>query len=291
MKKKLWAAVMALLMGAMCAQFAFGAQTTVLVGSGGLRFNPTNVVIASGDSVIWSWVGIDHSTTSGTNGNHGDDLGSTNGLWDSGIITTLPHSFTNTFFNFGTFSYYCTVHSGLGMTGQVIVAGASIPPTVGITSPQFGAVFAAPANVLILAGATNGNSVLANVEFLSDATVVASQTTGPFFTTVNNLTAGNHTLTAIATDNDGSSATNSVIISVVTPVPVSLANPFTLSGTHFQFSYSVNTGLQYVVQSSTNLTAWTPLVTNTASSNPIVFTDGSATNSLNFYRVGLLPNP
>lgn len=273
-----------------CAQAGFGATTNVLVGSGGLRFSPTNVLISVNDSVVWDWLTSPHSTTSGTNGVHGDDNGAPSGLWDS-AVQNAGHLFTNTFTSAGTFAYYCSVHFSEGMTGQVFVAGASLPPTVAITNPLPGEVFAAPANVKIQAGVTSGTAPVTNVEFLAGTTVLANETAGPFSTTDNSLAAGNYTLTAIAIDSGGLSATNSVAISVVTPVTVSLSNVLKLSSTSFQFSYPANIGLNYVVLRSTNLFTWVPLVTNAAASNPVTFVDPNATNSPNFYRVGRLPNP
>jgi plastocyanin len=274
------------------AQSGFGATTNVFVGfNGALRFSPTNVTISVNDSVIWTWQGSDHSTTSGTNGTIGDDNGVPSGSWNSGV-QNLPFTFTNTFTSAGVFSYYCSVHHGFGMTGQVFVVSSALPPTVAITQPLNGEVFAAPANVTIQAGVTNGSGTVTNVQFLEGTTILANETAAPFSTTANDLTAGNYTLTAIAQDDNNLSATGSVSISVVTPVTVALTNVFKLSGgTNFQFSYSANPGLNYVVLRSADFISWVPLATNMAESNPVVFTDLTATNNFDFYRVGLLPNP
>lgn len=272
------------------AQSVSAASTNVTVAFNGLHFSPTNVLISLNDSVIWTWAATGHSCTSGTNDNHGDDNGVPSGLWDTGIQSS-GHVFTNTFTSAGTFSYYCTPHAPLGMTGQVFVVGASLPPSLAISKPLPGTVFAAPANVAIQASVTNGSAPVTNVEFLANATVLANETAGPFAFTNNNVGVGSYTLTAIAEDSSGLTGTNSVAISVVTPVAVSLTNIFKLSGTNFQFTYPANIGLNYVVQRSTNLFNWVSLATNMASSNPVVFVDLSATNSPNFYRVGRLPNP
>lgn len=177
------------------------------------------------------------------------------------------------------------------MTGQVLVASVTLPPSLAITNPMNGAVFAAPANVTIQAGVTNGSSTVTNVQFLVNSTVLANENSGPFSTVANNLTAGDYTLSAIAQDNNGLAATNSVDISVITPMTVSLTNASEPSANDFQFSYSADIGLSYVVQRSADLLTWTPLVTNKAASNPAVFDDSNATNSVDFYRVGRLPNP
>jgi hypothetical protein len=168
-----------------------------------------------------------------------------------------------------------------------------IPPTVSITNPASGAVFAAPANVTFQAAVTNGSGTVTNVLFLVGSIVLTNETSAPFSAVTNNLTAGSYTLSAIASDNSGLNATNTVTISVVTPVTVLLTNSALISGANFHFSYLVNTGLSYVVQFSTNLggATWIPLVTNVALSNPVVFVDVHATNKSGFYRVGRMPNP
>ena len=274
-----------------CTQSAFGFTTNVVVGfAGALRFSPTNVLISANDSVIWTWGASGHSCTSGTNGVHGDDNGAPSGLWDTGTQST-GHLFTNTFTSAGTFSYYCTPHASLGMTGQVFVAGARLPPTLAITKPLNASVFAAPANVTVQTGVTNGSGAVTNVEFLANTTVIANVVAAPFSATANGLAAGGYTLTAIAEDNNGLRATNSIGINVVSPVAVSVTGILRSLGTNFQFSYSANTGLDYVVERSTNLMIWVPLATNSAASNPVVFVDVHATNNPNFYRVGRLPNP
>ena len=271
-------------------QTASAATANVAVGLGGDVFSPNKTTISVNDSVIWTWDGNFHSTTSGTNDVHADDNGLPGGLWDSSVNNS-PHTFTNTFPAAGIFSYYCSIHYSIGMTGTVVVVGASTPPTIGITNPLNGSIFAAPATVTIQASVTNGTANVTNVQFLSGTALLASENSGPFSTTANNLAAGNYTLSAIALDGNGLSATNTVAISVVTPVTVSLTNVFKLSGTNFQFSYPANIGLGYVVQRSTNLITWISLSTNTASSNPVVYVDLTATNTPNFYRVGRMPNP
>ncbi len=268
-----------------------GATTNVIVGIGGtLHFSPTNVLISTGDSVIWQWATSGHSTTSGTNGAPGDDNGVPSGLWDSGVEASAGVSFTNKFTSSGIFSYYCTPHARFGMTGEVFVASAPMAPTIIITNPTPGMIFAAPANVTIQATVTDAGGIVTNVQFLVNSAVVGNSTTAPFSAVAGNLAAGNYTLSAIALDNNDLSATNSVAITVVTPVTVVLADPLE-SGTGFHFSYPASIGLDYIIQRSTDFTRWVTLQTNKAVSDPTVFLDVNATNGLNFYRVGRLPNP
>jgi uncharacterized repeat protein (TIGR03806 family) len=53
----------------------------------------------------------------------------------------------------------------------------------------------------------------------------------------------------------------------------------------FQMKFAGPTGSNYVLQFSTNLTQWTPIVTNTPGTSPFIFTDPGASNSpYRFYR-------
>ena len=170
---------------------------------------------------------------------------------------------------------------------------ANNPPSLAITNPPSGAVFAALANVAIQAGVTNGSGTVTNVQFLVGSAVLTNATAAPFAATAPSLAAGSYPLSAIATDNNGMSATSSISVSVVNPVPVNLTSPTRLSSSDFQFNYSANVGLQYVVQRSTDLLAanWLAVATNTAAASSMSFTDTTGTASSEFYRVARLPNP
>jgi hypothetical protein len=164
---------------------------------------------------------------------------------------------------------------------------AAVPPTIGITNPASGAVFAAPANVSIL---TTNSGTVTNVQFFTNGVSLKSVLTAPFSITASNLTAGAYALTAVATAS-GLSATSTVVnVSVVSPVTISLSGA-SISNSQFRFSYTANAGLSYVVQSSTNLLSWVSLTTNIAPSSPVPFTNAVNSTGAKFYRVTRLPNP
>jgi len=267
------------------------AVAFVMVGTNSMdKFTPAVTNIATGDSVVWVWASsgaTKHSSTSGTSG-------IPSGLWGS-LTNVMPYFFTNTFNSAGTYRYYCGIHfaSPFFMTGAVVVATADLPPTVAITNPLSGTVFAVPANVTIQASASGNGGTVTNVQFLVDANVLTNVAAAPFSALTNSLAAGSHTLSAVASDNGGLKNTNTSTITVVVPVTMLLGAPQRPASTNFQFSYTANTGLVYVVQRSTNLISanWTAILTNKAGSSPVTFTDLNATISPGFYRVGLLPNP
>jgi uncharacterized protein (TIGR03118 family) len=261
------------------------ATATAQVSVVNNQFVPATTNIQVGDRVIWTWPGgaFNHNVTST----------SAPQAWPASPTKSGPYTFTNTFTSAGNFPYECTIHAGLGMVGNIAVTAPQTPPAVAIFSPASGAVLAAPASLTLRATAGDSDGSVTNVRFLAGATVLASQTSAPFSAAVASLVAGNYTFSAVATDNAGLSATNSVNISVVTPVATALGSAALRSPGSFQLSYSVNPGLTYVVQRSTNLAAgsWISLVTNTAASNPVVFVDVHATNNPAFYRVRRQPNP
>ena len=242
-------------------------------------FSPANITINAQDQVTWTWTGtLSHSTTSQT------------GVWNSTVVPP-PHTFPWTFTNAGNYPYVCLNH---GFMGSVTVKAVNVPPTVGITAPTNGAVFAAPWTGTIQATVSDSDGTVSKVDFLAGATLLGSVANPPSSAsfTVTNLPAGNYTLTAVATDSGGATNTSAGVgITVVTPVPIILSSPNRLSASAFQFIYSANPGLRYVVLRSGTLPTLSPISTNTAGSSAVNFLDNGATGGVNFYRVHLAPNP
>jgi plastocyanin len=257
-----------------------GQAAVANVSIGDDFFNPTSSTINVNDQIKWTWSGSNsHSTTSNS------------GIWDSGVHGN-GFTFSETFTAPGSFSYHCTIHSF--MTASITVQAANVPPSVAITSPTNGATFAAPWTGTIHATASDPDGTVSKVDFFAGATrlgTVGNPSANPTFT-VTNLATGSYTLTAVATDNGGASMTSSnVLIKVVAPVPIVLSLPKRVSASAFQFEYSANPGLSYVVLRSGALSGLSPISTNAAASNTVNFLDTSATGAVGFYGVHLLPNP
>lgn len=272
---------------------SFGATFIVNVGDTNAGVGDVDVFVPAtnninvNDRIIWNWVNSPHSTTSGTTSG---GTATPNGLWNSGV-TDSPFFFTNTFTSAGAFPYYCQVHFTIGMKGLINVAAANMPPTISITNPPNDSIFSAPASFTLAAMASDSDGTVTNVQFLNGASSLGNVTSSPYSVPVSSLAAGDYTLSAIATDNNGLSATNSITVQVVTPVPIVISGPVFLSPSDFQFSYTANVGLSYVVQQSSDLNNWTSISTNVAAGSPVLFEDTHATGNPGFYRVGLLPNP
>jgi hypothetical protein len=186
---------------------------------------------------------------------------------------------------------YLGGHGAGGFSYQRSTPAVANPPSVTITNPIDGASFIAPATVTIQAAVSDSGGNVTNVEFFQGTASLGSVTSSPFAVTVNNLGAADYTFSAVATDDGGLSATNAIVVHVVTPVPIVLGALQRTSPTSFQFTYSANVGLRYVVEWSGDLMTFTPITTNTAASNPVTFLDTGAVGFLKFYRVGRLPNP
>jgi hypothetical protein len=104
------------------------------------------------------------------------------------------------------------------------------PPTVQISSPSNGASFLAPANIFIAAQAQDldGYLSLQTVEFFAGTNSLGIRTNlptmdpiGPFRLTWTNVPAGTHTLTAVATDDQGATGVSAPVqVRVYPALPV-----------------------------------------------------------------------
>lgn len=91
------------------------ATIDVLGPSGGNRFDPADVTIQAGQTVLWRWpVGsLDHNVA----GDGDEPTG-------SGALTDGPEEYSFTFTTPGTYNYFCINHGGpggAGMSGTVTV--------------------------------------------------------------------------------------------------------------------------------------------------------------------------
>ncbi|MFM1768188.1 MAG: hypothetical protein RJA22_717, partial [Verrucomicrobiota bacterium] len=96
-------------------------------------------------------------------------------------------------------------------------------PEILITSPAPGAVLSAPAIVTLSAFARAPGGSIARVEFLLDGAKVGETVAAPYSLTLSNLPTGPHQLTAIAIDDAGATALDTVSISSVTLAPATLS--------------------------------------------------------------------
>ncbi len=145
-----------------------------------------------------------------------------------------------------------TVTSGFGSFGALVNFGMYDGAAIGITLDEFRVAtsfadavglsvipvnvsIASPTNTqtvsiynyTVTANATVSPGTVTNVDFYVDAALVGSDATSPFNYNVSGATAGAHTLQAVAWDNNGISATSSVVNVTAANLPpsVTVTNP------------------------------------------------------------------
>jgi len=133
-----------------------------------------------------------------------------------------------------------------GTQYQIVVAGwdpvglsivRDTPPSVSITSPTNGVVFAAPTNVTFVASASPGDGSITQVQFLNTSVnppfLIGAATSPPYTTVWTNPLAGDYSVVACAIDNYGGIAYSfPVSFSIVAPLPVNdnFANRVNITG-------------------------------------------------------------
>ncbi|MBL6448111.1 gliding motility-associated C-terminal domain-containing protein [Fulvivirga sp. 29W222] len=103
------------------------------------------------------------------------------------------------------------------------------PPSVTITSPANNGTFNAGESVTITANASDSDGTVSKVEFFYGSTKLGEDLSSPYSFAWNNLPAGTHSITAIATDDDGATKTSAAISITVdgpnTAPTVSITSP------------------------------------------------------------------
>ncbi len=102
-------------------------------------------------------------------------------------------------------------------TATLVVKTEPSPLTITLTSPDDGETFTAPADVQLSASVSPEDNV-ASVEFFEGTNLLVTLTTAPFAVTVTNVSEGDYTFAARATDTSGETAiSESVTVHVLTP--------------------------------------------------------------------------
>jgi plastocyanin len=235
--------------------------------------SPSTVYIKTGDAVIW----VDNDSPLGPFGITG---GWGTFFTPNGLQFNVPP---------GTYNY--TAESGFGgggWNGSVVVQ-MNFPPSVTITSPTNGAVFTAPAAFSFEADASdpNGDDIM-DVEFWVDNEMVDDVYSAPYVTSITNLPARVHTLTAVVWDKSFTTATNAITVNVVNTGPITMGFAG-WTGTLLLFEVNgLTPGKTNILECSSNLLDWVPIRTNVPDGAGFGFTS-NPTARAQFYRVKQLP--
>lgn len=143
-----------------------------------------------------------------------------------GTATTAPYSYTWSNVAAGKYSLtaVATDNYGATTTSTAVPAVSDVPPAVSLTAPAAGSTVMAPATLNLAASATSQVGSIAKVDFYANSgtanTLVGTATTGTGGTysfTWNQVPAGNYSLTAVATDSYGITATSAATSITVRP--------------------------------------------------------------------------
>jgi len=134
-----------------------------------------------------------------------------NGGWSSSNLTASGTKVKNIVENW---SQYCPDGSA-----------SNSRPTVSITNPSNNSNYDAGATISVSADASDSDGSIASVQFYASGISIGTETTSPY--TLNwSPSAGNYSLTAVATDNEGASTTSAPIsVSIIGENGGSLAYP------------------------------------------------------------------
>jgi hypothetical protein len=96
------------------------------------------------------------------------------------------------------------------------VAASNQPPTVSVSAPASGAIFANDSGINVTANASDQDGAVSKVEFFQNGAKLGEDATAPYSFAWDHVTVGNYALTARATDNSGATATSAaLVVSVV----------------------------------------------------------------------------
>jgi hypothetical protein len=145
-----------------------------------------------------------------------------NGAAKLGEDTTTPYSFTWNGVGAGIYTLTARATDNLGGTSTsavatITVSAGNTPPSVNITSPANGAVFAWKPTITVTATAGDPDGNITKVEFRDGTTVLGQDTSAPYSFTWRNVPSGSHVLTARATDNAGAVTTSGSVGITVRP--------------------------------------------------------------------------
>jgi hypothetical protein len=156
---------------------------------------------------------------------------------------------------------------------------ADIPPTVSISTPTNGSSFVAPANITIVAAASDSDGTITNLELFNRTTKLGQSTNSTFTFTWTNVASGAYSLTAIATDNLGAATTSSSVdITVITSTNMLLRYQLFTTNGSLGLSIFPTVAQPYALDASSNLINWASIFTNQTGDAASNFTLAPLTN-------------
>jgi subtilisin family serine protease len=128
--------------------------------------------------------------------------------------TESPYSFTWPEVGPGNYTLTAVATDDLGgrtTSAPVHISVTSAPPSVSVTSPGEGAAFIAPASITLEATASDSDGTVQHVAFYANGAPIGTDTSSPYSITWNNVAVGSYALTAVATDDLGTTGTSAAV--------------------------------------------------------------------------------
>lgn len=161
-------------------------------------------------------------------------------------VTALPYRWEWNGALAGDYSLYAVATDNQGATtmSSAVMIKVNQPPTVGLTTPVNGATYLASAAIILSATVSDGDGSVTQVAFFDGNTLLGAATTSPYRFTWNGASPGSHTLTAVATDNQGGTTTsNPVVVTVTSGLAVKIN--FQPSNAQVPAGYLIDSGQVY----------------------------------------------
>jgi len=138
-----------------------------------------------------------------------------------GVDTSSPYSITWTAPTPANYTLTAVATDAEGATTtsvpvHIVVKPPNVAPAVTIANPASGSSYVTPVTVVIVANASDSDGSIALVKFYANGALLATTSTAPYTFGWTNPLAGTYVLTAVATDNEGATATSA-------PVSVTIA--------------------------------------------------------------------
>jgi hypothetical protein len=199
----------------------------------------------------------------------------------AGTTSVSPYSVMINSVPPGTHQITATATDNSGaMTSDSITVRVNVSPAVSFSAPTNNTVFiAGPTNIAIHASASDMDGTIASIQLFLDNVSIATTAASTYDNSATNIAPGNHVLTAITTDNDGATGTNTVafIVNRVPSVSISVPNDNSV------FVRGANISIQAAASDLDGSISQMQLLVNggvasTSASGTLTFTINNATN-------------
>ena len=186
------------------------------------------------------------------------------------------------------------------VTIKILPPAPNLPPTIQLLGVQSLDQLAEPVNLQLTATAQDSDGSIASVEYFDGEKPLGKSATAPFAITLSSLGFGIHTLTARATDNEGSVGASAPATIRVGSNPSGVPNRqlaalLNDSKTKINLTATADSGFYYALEASPDLINWYPLDEFLMTSSGYTF-ERDTRRSVEFFRLqpvtaADLPNP